>query len=78
MRRRLSRKVERLNDAAHSHMFQATPVGAVAAGSVVMLVSSIIVYAGPINGAPPAEGRNVLLNPADFAKFKKYAESRKH
>lgn len=53
----------------------------VARGHCVMLASiddAQIVYAGPINGAPNAAGRMILLHADDFAKLKTVVDRRKN
>ena len=59
-------------------LFNASPCEGVALGSCVMLVDEQIVYAGPLKGAPPADGKFILLHNDDFAKLKASVEKGRH
>ncbi len=58
--------------------FDASPHQAVAIGSCVMIAGSEIVYAGPLQDAPEADGRLILLNAADFATLADHVHKRRH
>jgi hypothetical protein len=59
-------------------LMNAAPCEGVVVGSCVMLAENVIVYAGPIKGAPLTDGLTVLLNGADFEKFKAHVERGRH
>lgn len=59
-------------------LFNATICEGVVLGSCVMLLDDEIVYAGPIKGAPPTDGRLVLLHADDFTKLKTHVDKHRH
>lgn len=59
-------------------LFDASPCEGVQIGTVVMLVDDKIVYAGPLKGAPSADGKMILLHAQDFEKLQTHVEKRRH
>lgn len=59
-------------------LFDASIHKAVAIGSCVMIADSEIVYAGPLQDAPEADGKLILLNAADFATLADHVHKRRH
>jgi hypothetical protein len=57
-------------------LFDASAHKAIAIGSCVMIADSEIVYAGPLQYAPEADGTMVLLNPDDYASLTDHMEPR--
>lgn len=61
-----------------TEIFDASIHRGVAAGSCVMIEDDALVYAGPIQSAPEADGKVVLLHPDDFARFAGHLGVRRH
>jgi hypothetical protein len=59
-------------------LFDATVHEGIAMGSCVLLDNHELVYAGPLNVAPDAAGKVILLHPEDFGRLKSYVDSRRH
>lgn len=51
-------------------IMDAAPSRAIRPGTIAIFRRGILVYAGPIKGAPSADGRQVLLNAKDYEAFK--------
>jgi hypothetical protein len=48
----------------------AAPSRSIAPGTVAIFRGAQLVYAGPIEKAPSADGRQVLINAVDYEEFK--------
>jgi hypothetical protein len=58
--------------------FDASPCEGVCKGTCVMLVDDKIIYAGPLKGAPQADGKMILLHSDDFDRLRSHVEKRRH
>jgi hypothetical protein len=58
--------------------FDCAPCEGVVVGTCVMLVDDRIVYAGPLKGAPTADGKMILLHTDDYHQLRAHVEKRRH
>lgn len=62
-------------------LFNAQPHSGIALGTVIMMTrtgDAKIIYAGPIKGCPPPDGKLLLMNVQDFKKLQHIVNKRRH
>ena len=71
-------RLHRIMAMTDNGLFDTTVHDGIAKGSCVMIHESSIVFAGPLNHAPDADGRMILLHREDFDELALHIDARRH